>query len=523
MKKIGLALCLVSAVLVPGLGWAQPAASPEEAGIVAITGDVAPWRSFGYDVVNFDNVWILGLNNGSFVAFKRGMTMDKAGELGGTEFLLFGPDGALITSQPIRGSFNKDGKPTPYVDYAGTGLSWGGFTLGAAADRARGTGFVVHNLGENAETFGLDYADEVGDDAYSMVQLFDNAGNPQGHHYNAFGALTGEPGDYRDIGAILLSNGDLVALGENRQQFDPLLESVGASATEVVMAVILGPDGTVRKAPFVVHTGEDGQYLGGSTGAVFQNMTAFEGGFVIDYSAGIRWYGNDGTPLTPVQPDHAELAGLEMFPDFFGYTLSANTGGRGDNMALASNGKDLVVKSAKIEAGQEAAGILIYYNTDGTVKHWVRFDDVDLDAEPPQVDRTFCDMDTRGNVFVVWEDKRFGGLQDDGYSQIFGRFFNAAGEPYGPSFPVFQNWQAEPSTVDYGGGIGAVPRGDQTQPRCAINDQGAAVISASTLMPDLPDAVKQLSNAFGLVLTDVVVRFFENPYAESALHNWPIY
>ena len=193
-------------------------------------------------------------------------------------------------------------------------------------------------------------------------------------------------------------------------------------------------------------------------------------------------------------------------------------------MALASNGKDVVVKSTKIDSGPDSIGVLIYYNTDGTVRNWVRYDDVDINTEEDHVDRSFCDMDQNGNVFVVWEDKRFGGLTDDNHSQIFGRFFNPAGEPAGPSFPVYENWQSEPSFVDYGGGIGSLPRGDLEQPRCALNNQAAAVISASTLMPDLPDLVKQLANAFSLPLNEAVIRIFQNPLgAPAPVQDWSVY
>lgn len=508
----------------PLLIFAQPADSPEDADVTPVTGDMAPWRDFGVDAMNFDSVWAIALNNGNVAVFKRGSDFQTPGVVGGTEFLLFSPTGELITPQPIHGSYDADGEPTPWVDFAGTGVSWGGFTLGAHADRANGSGFVVHNQGENAETFDLDHADIVGDEAFSMVQLFNNDGTPIGSNINAFGSITAAPGEYRDVGAAILSNGNILVIGEDRQQSDELLDQVGANAGEVTIAVILGPDGSTVVDPFVVHTDEDGNYLGGSSSCVYQNLTAFEGGFVIDYGAGIRWYNNDGTPITPVQADHAELTDVEATELLPGLFIGSNTGGRGDNMALASNGKDLVVKSSRISDGLDSVGVLIYYNTDGTVKHWVRFDDVDLENEIGQLDRTFCDMDENGNVFVVWEDKRFGGASEDGHSQVFGRFFDKDGEPYGPSFPVYENWRSEPEFVDYGGSIGQVPVGDLNQPRCALNGKVAVAISASSIMPNIPDTLKQLSSAFSLVLNEAVVRIFENPLVEDTpINEWSVY
>lgn len=496
----------------------QPAKSPEEAGVVPVSGDLSPWRAYGVDVGNFDQVWVTALNNGNIAIFKRGSDFQTPGVIGGSEFLLFDAEGSQLTPSPVRGSFESNGQPTPNVNFAGTGASWGAFTHGAHADRTNGTGFVVHNLGEAAEIFGLNHANEVGNEAHSLVQLFDNDGNPIGTNINAFGALTGDPGSYRDIGAIILSNGDIVALGENRQVTDDFLDSIASSANEVAMAIILGRDGSVKHGPFAPHTGEDGLALGGST-AVYQNMTAFNGGFVIDYGDGIRWYNNDGTPRTPAQADHADIEAQEIIPGGI-YLMPANSGGRGDGMALAGDGKDTVVKSVSISEGGESVGVLIYYNTDGTVRKFVRFDDVNVDEEIPAVDRTFCDMDENGNVFVVWQDNRFGGGE---HAQVFGRFFDADGEPFGPSFPVFENWRSEPEFVDYGG-LGQVPAGDIEQPRCALNSKTAAVISASNILPDQPATVAALSNAFGLILTEATVRMFKNPFADvSEVPEWSIY
>lgn len=524
MKRI--VFCIVTAIvtsLVYSAGYTQPADSPEAAGIEPITGDMAPWRAYGADEGNFDSVWIIALNNGNTAVFKRGSDMQTPGVVGGTEFLLFGPDGQQLNELPTPGSYNSDGTPIPWVDYAGTGLSWGFFTLGAHADKANGTGFVVHNQGEAFAEFGLEHSDQVGDEAFSLIQLFDNDGNPVGSSINAFGSLTAEPGEYRDVGAVILTNGDIAVIGENRQVSDDFLDEIAADASSVVIGIILAPDGTVRFGPFAPHTGEDGLYLGGSSSAVFQNMTAFAGGFVIDYGNNIRWYNNDGTPITPAQPDHADIAGQEADPNNPGFVIPESTGGRGDSVSLASNGKDIVVKSAVINSGPDSVGILIYYNLDGTVKRYVRFDDVVIDDEIALVDRSFCDMDENGNVFVVWEDKRFGGDSNDGHSQVFGRFFNQDGEPFGPSFPVYENWKSEPEFIDYGGSIGDVPAGDQQQPRCSINNQVAAVVSASTIMPGISDTIKQLSSAFGLVLDEPIVRLFKNPFAEDDVAAWSIY
>jgi len=512
-------LAISLGVLLPAA--AQPADSPEDAGITPVTGDMAPWRAYGADLMNFDTVWIIALSNGNVVAFKRGGDMETPGVIGGSEFLMFGPDGEQLTPMPVRGSFEPNGDPTPFVDYASTGASWGAFTLGAAPDRVNGSGFVVHNQGEAAEIFEMRFADEVGDEAYSLVQLFDNDGNPVGASMNAFGSLTGAPGEYRDIGAVILGTENIVAIGEDRQGSDELLDEVGAWASEVAIAVMLNPDGGTEVGPWVVHTDEEGNYLGGSSSLVYQNMVAFEGGFVIDYGAGMRWYNNDGTPRTPVQADHAELDGVEVVPgyDFF---FGANSGGRGDGMALASNGKDLVVKSTTLEAGEDSIGVLVFYNTDGTVRNWVRFDDVNLEEDFAMVDRTFCDMDENGNVFVVWQDQRFGGDIDGNHNQIFGRFFNSEGEPHGPSFPVFENWKSEPTYIDYGD-LGEIAAGSIEQPRCAINSQVAAVIDATTIYPDIPDMLIQLANAFQLPLNEAVVRIFENPYKPAAVGDWSLF
>ncbi|MFH1743311.1 MAG: hypothetical protein ABIH23_30260 [bacterium] len=515
------AVVLSLLALVPMLAIAQSADSPESAGITPVTGDLTPWRPYGVDAANYENVWVVALNDGTIVAFKLAMDMQGPGVIGGSEFLMFGPDGTQLTPMPVMGTWEADGNPTPLVDYAGTGAGWGAFTMGARPDRANGTGFVVHNQMEAAAFHGLPLGDVLGDEAGTVVQLFDNSGSHVGSNINAFGTLTAEEGSYRDIGADILSNGDIVAVGEDRQSSDDAKDAAGLVGGEAVVAVILGPDGSTKKAPFLVHTDANGQYIGtDNSSVVYQNVVAFGGGFVIDHGAGIRWYNNDGTPRTPSQADHAELDGIEVDP-VYGFLIGANTGGRGDGMAMASNGKNLVVKSVNIGEGTDSIGILIYYNTDGTVRNWVRFDDTNLDEEIGGVDRTFCDMDENGNVFVVWLDERVGSA--DGELQIYGRFFNSEGEPYGPSFPVYANTRTEVEMLDYGYrefGAGAF-----SQPRCAINSQVAAVIDASTIVPDIPDIIKQLAQAFDGVamISDAVVRIFENPYAPVGVQDWSLY
>ncbi|MEW6234878.1 MAG: hypothetical protein AB1656_05785 [Candidatus Omnitrophota bacterium] len=524
--KLVVIVFLSSLFLIPQVSFSVPADSPQAAGIVPVTGDLTPWRDYGVDMTNFDNVWAIALNNGNIVVFKRAHDYKTPGVVGGTEFLIFGPDGKKLTPEPIRGSFDSNGQPTPLVNYAATGLTWGAFTLGARPDRAKGTGFIVHNQIEAAASLKMEFGDVMGDEPFSVVQLFDNDGKPVGSHINAFGDLLAESGPYRDIGAVILSNGDIVSLGENRQSFDSFLATIGAQASEVAMAIILGNDGNVKYGPFAMHTGEDGQYLGGSTSIVYENIVAFDGGFVVDYGQGIRWYNNDGSPRTPAQSDHAELAGVEVVPDL-GIVFGADTGGRGDGMAIASNGKDLVVKSTTLSSGTDQVGVLIYYKTDGTVRNWVRFDDVDTSVDIARVDRTFCDMDENGNVFVVWQDERFGGEENDGYKQIFGRFFNSQGEPAGPSFPVFENWKKDPVETNYGSKIGDVPAGDHQQPRCAINGKIAVAIDGTTIMPDLPDTVKLVSDAFydalGDVFDEAIMRIFQNPFAGAPVEDWELY
>ncbi|HOE11372.1 MAG TPA: hypothetical protein PLQ35_09540 [bacterium] len=507
-------------LLVPLATVVQSASSPEEAGITAVTGDLTPWRAYGADMANYDNIWVIALKNGSIVAFKLAMDMEQPGWLGGSEFLIFGPDGSQLTPLPISGSYDSTGAPIPVCDYPSLGGAWGAFTHGAAADRTNGNGFVVHNQGQYAATLGWEFADELGDEAFTLVQLFNNDGTPRGTSINAFGTLTAEEGGYRDIGAVILSNGDIVAIGEDRQQSDDAKDAAGLVGGEAVVAVILGPDGTQKKAPFLVHTDENGQYIGtGNSSVVYQNIVAFDGGFMIDHGLGMRWYNNDGTPRTPSMPDHESLAGVELV-EGFAFTFGTDSGGRGDSSMIASNGKDLVVKSVKVESGNDAIGALIYYNVDGSVRNWVRFDESDLVNYYGLVDRTSVDMDENGNVFVVWQDGRFG--EAEGELQIFGRFFDKNGNPHGGEFPVFKNYRTEPSVVDYGP-YGQVPAGDIHQPRCAINSQVAAVMDGTTIVPGVPDLMKQLAKAFGLPLNDPVLRIFENPLKPVDIQDWSIY
>ncbi len=509
-----LSVCIVSVQ-------AQPADSPEAAGITPVTGDMAPWRAYGYDMMNIDPPWVLALPDGNIIAMKRATDMATPGVVGGTEFLMFSPAGELLTPLPVQGCYEPDGSATPLANYAGTGMSWGAFTLGGRVDKANRTGFVLNHWMEYAESLGNSFGDVLGDGPASVIQLFNADGTPNGTGIAPFGALTTEgpnSDDWRDIGAAILSNGNVISIAEDRQSSDSLLDSIGAAAGEVAVAVIVDTNGETVVPPFAVHTGEDGMYLGGSSSMVYSNVVAFDGGFVIDHGAGIRWYNNDGTPRTPSQPDFTELAEevIELEGLFFDIGLVSDS--RGDGRGIASNGSDTVVRTYTVESEGTSIGILVYYNTDGTIRNYVRFDDRDFIETDAIVDRTFCDIDVNGNVFVVWQDNWYG--TGDGFQQDFGRFFDAEGNPAGPSFPVYENWSPDGRTVESGLGTGGA--GSDHQPRCALNNKVGAVIDGSLMMPDIDPGLAQLSAAFGLVLDEAVIRIFENPF-DTDVESWSIY
>lgn len=515
-------LCLSVAALMlciacTSTGWAQPAASPEAAGITPVGGDLTPWRAFGPVAnMNYDNNWALALPNGNLIPMKRGQDPAAPGTIGGTEFVLLSPAGELLSPGPVHGAFGPDGSPLPYVDF--NNGAWGGFTVGAGVDKVNGAGFVINNEAAYMQANGLPLGDVLGDETGSILQFFNADGSPNGSVIAPFGGLSNEnEGSWRDIHSAYLSNGNAVSVAENRQFTDSLLDSVGAAVGEVAIASIVSPQGDVVVNPFVVHVDENNQYIGtGSSSLVFGNVVAFDGGFVIDHGQGIRWYNNDGTPTTPSQPDHQDLfdaeAYLEFTADWFFY-FPTNTAGRGDSRGMAANA-DTVVRSVHIDDSGVQIGALMYYNTDGTVRNYVRFDDTDIELADPKVDRSSCDIDSNGNVFVVWEDESE--LYDSDFTQIFGRFFDSEGVPAGPSFPVYENWDPTgAATVDYGGSTGVVARGAYEQPRAALNSKVSMVISASNIMPDFPDAtIQQLAEAFYGVafLTEPVVRIFENPF-----------
>ncbi len=514
-------LCLLVAVLMlciacTSTGWTHPADSPEAAGITPVTGDITPWRAFGpLANMNYDNQWALALPDGNLIAIKRGADPGTPGVIGGTEFMLLSPTGEALTP-PTHGAYQPDGSPLPYVDF--NNGTWGAFTVGAGVDKVNGAGFVVNNQAAYMQANGLPLGDVLGDEAGSILQFFHADGSPNGSIIAPFGGLSNEnEGSWRDIHSAYLSNGNGISVAENRQFTDSLLDSVGAAAGEVAVAAIVNPQGETVVAPFVVHVDENNQYIGtGGSSLVFGNVVAFDGGFVIDHGAGIRWYNNDGTPTTPSQNDHQDLydaeAFLELDQDWQIY-FPTNTGGRGDSRGMAANA-DTVVRSVHLDDSGVQIGALIYYNTDGTTRNHVRFDDTVLEDADPKVDRCSCDIDSNGNVFVVWEDEQI--LFDSDFPQIFGRFFDSEGNPAGPSFPVYENWDPTGlATVDYGNSTGVVPRGAYEQPRASLNNQVGMVINATNIMPDFPDAtIQQLAEAFAGVafLTEPVVRIFENPF-----------
>jgi len=49
------------------------------------------------------------------------------------------------------------------------------------------------------------------------------------------------------------------------------------------------------------------------------------------------------------------------------------------------------------------------------------------------------------------------------------------------------------------------------------------VMDGTTIVPGVPDLMKQLAKAFGLPLNDPVLRIFENPLKPVDVQDWSIY
>ena len=465
MKHLGLVVLTV-AIVVPV--WAQePPGSAESAGLVPKTstiyvnawaGDTDPrnngstestgvaiasngniivgWEDDGDDIFDYESVWTL-----------------------------FGPDGKAIIGAP-RSYFKKDGSPT------GPQHAWGPKIKANLFGSGIGMGATAFDLALEIEelfdvnTVGGDPDVNAGD--FPAVQLLTDDGAPIGIPLIG---LTDEyaerDGDIRIGDWDYLSNGNIVIVGESRQEAD-LVDIYNGDATgKHPIYRILKPDGTevvpvtlVSQVPVA--------------GEMWHGVGVTQNGFAVRWASQgrttVRIFDNDGNPKTG-NIDIGQLTGVE----------GTSQGGRGDGTGFHGNGVDtyVLVNSADADDVTGKEVYLTALKADGSLK-WTTVASSDyLDTNADRVD---CAVSADGAVLAVWTD-------NSGFGQAvalpLGRLFKADGTALSGVRLSGAFYLSEVETLE-------LATSETRRPRAAWRGNTIAVVWESQNSPDTASRVVAL-------------------------------
>ena len=371
------------------------------------------------------------------------------------------PTAGTVTSKFLS-YFRADKSPTP------GGTSWGPKIKANLFGDGIGMGATSFLLGEEVTAFAA--WDDVNSGNFPSAQLLANDGQPIGVVAGVSSAYaTHSPDDIRIGDWEYLSTGNLVIVGESRQN-DDLVNIYGgdAGATHVIFRIV-DPTGKVIKAETLVSDTPVKTEMWHGAGAT-------KDGFAVRFaapSATVRLFDNTGNPVTT----NLDLGTLTTF-------AIAGGGGRGDGAGFHGNGKDAyVVVSTGTDPTDSLPKVWVtVLNTNGTVRYSKSVAD---DLTLATADRADAAIDANGEVLVVFNGK----YDANNPSLVMGRRFDAAGKPVGGTFYVSEKELPDPATPD------------ATGPRVAMRNGQAVVIWQSKNDPGTTDAN-------GAVVNVVAMRIF---------------
>ena len=461
MKKILFSWVVLSIAFT---AYASPV-SLSDAGVTALTKDNiilnkdpipngGSIESFGIAIAPNGNV-VVGWEDDNGGIQAAWMMLDKTGKLINKDALSYaGDDGKPISNLGGWG-------PKIHANLYGDGISFGSS--------------YFDWIGSDDPTDKIPTYESLGSDDSPAVQLINNDGSFNGKIISAYpNDFVQRDGSIRIADAELLSNGNIVVIGEDRQSGDgpDLFELPNAS--QVVIAGIVKPDRTIVKAPVAVQQSD-------AKGEAWHGVATFTGGFGVRYSANgvkLRFFDNDLKPLT----DEINVGDLDP---------NLNAGGRGDGAGWHGNGKGRFLLVGQLNGQVYAA---VFDQMGKLVVGPVQADESDA-AQGLGADRVDGAIDEAGNFVLAWRDQT---LLDFAANTgvIAARFFNADGTPKTKSFLVTatasDKWLAEDSN-----------------PRVALHAGVAAM-------------AWQDANTDALAKQEVAVRLFASPFAGTAVSHWDI-
>jgi hypothetical protein len=418
--------------------------STEALGVaIAANGNVmVGWEDDGDDINDIESVWTMFDSDGKWITpLTKIDALDPYGL------------GKSINSQYLS-YFRADGTPTPgYV-------SWGPKLH--ANLFGNGIGHGSNGDGDLMAGEITAYAAWAGSGNFPAVQLFDNSGLPVSAVLSGASEAyaTGDPGNIRIGDWEYLSNGNVVIVGDSRQNDDLVNLYGGENPANHTIFRILTPAGVVVKSETLVNDTPVGSSMWHGAGAT-------KDGFAVRFSDStrgtcVRMFDNSGNPTTP----NLVLADLTGF-------AQAGGGGRGDSVGFHGNGKDAYVHACDYNVGGFGGFWVTVLNTNGTVR-WTRDVSDDMAIVAGGVGRGDAAIDESGQVIVVFDAK----LVDSPNSITMGRRFDAQGNPMGGTF-----YFSEKEIPDL---TNPVPTANR--PRVAWRNGTAAIVWQSTSYPEIPGA-----------------------------------
>lgn len=344
---------------------------------------------------------------------------------------------------------------------------------------------------------------DANEDDYPAVQLLTDDGRP-------IGIVAGVSSEYaQGAGAIrigdwdYLSNGNIVIVGESRQEDELVSKYGGAAKGRHIIFRIVDPAGNVVKAETLVSDTP-------TPGEMWHGVGVTKNGFGVRWSAGgratVRLFDNTGNPITP-NIDLGTLTGKEI----------AAGGGRGDSAGFHGNGDNLYVA---ICSGRDEQQVLHVWVTvlkaDGTLVYSKSVSD---DYVLTSVGGTDAAIDAKGRVFAVWDAR----IENDWVdSLVMGRVLDETGKPIGGTFYISES-EYETSFAYF----------KSEQPRVAARGDQFAVVWESNNCPDYSGAPVVAARLFGVLyepgtieaegLTRIVPDTVIDSPQYDALGNWEPY
>ncbi len=379
--------------------------STESLGVaIASNGNIIiGWEDDGDGLTDLEAVWTLFDSNGNSITPETEITSTQVSDTLMSKFLsYFRPDGSAV---PGSTAWGPKIKANPFGD---------GIGMGATA----------FELGQEIEELADINLDAGGGGDFPAVQLLTNGGEPIEVLSGVSDEAAEPEGDIRIGDWGYLSNGNVVIVGESRQEFD--LQDVygGVTGRHAIYRILDQQGNEVRPVDLVSEAPEPNE--------IWHGVAATENGFGVRFSRGgratVRLFDNSGEPVS-------EDIDIGLLTE----NEATTGGGRGDSAGFHGNGVDAyAIANANDGDGNGFSEVyLTVMNADGSLRYSRVASD---DFEFTNAGRVDCAISPSGRAIAVWADNDVTG---GAFRLVHGRLFDAEGNPEGGTFFV-----SEEETID---------------------------------------------------------------------------